>query len=49
MQINGIGFDTCSQFSLPGGEFGKHVPSFGLDKDLSVHADNRKKDILVLG
>ena len=45
----GIGFDACSQFLLPSGEFSKPVVIFGLGNSSSVHADNRKKDILVLG
>ena len=30
-------------------EWGKNVIIFGVDNSLSVHTDNRKKDILVLG
>ena len=44
-----IGFDSRSQFSLLGGEWGKNVVSFGVSNSLSVHADIRKKDILDLG
>ena len=29
--------------------FGKNVIIFGVDMSSSVHADNRKKDILILG
>ena len=35
--------------SLPSGEWGKNVVIFCLDNSLSVHADNRKKDLLILG
>ena len=44
-----IGFDVRSQFSLSKGELGKDVVIFYTDNSLSLHADNRKKDILVLG
>ena len=40
---------THSQFLLPDGEFGKNIVVVDVDSSLSVHADNRKKDILVLG
>ena len=43
-----IGFDTVSNFSI-NGEQGKNVGIFGAENSLSLHADNRKKDILVLG
>ena len=43
----GIGFDACSQFSLPTGEWGKNV-IFNVDNSSSKYKDNRKKDILVL-
>ena len=45
----GIGFDRRSSFSLPGGEFGQNVTIFGADMSSSIHIDNKKKDILVLG
>ena len=44
-----IGFNARSQFPLPSGERGKNIVIFGLDNSLSVHVDNRKKNILVLG
>ena len=44
----GIGVDSKSRFSFPGGGFGKNV-IFGSDKSSSVHIDNKKKDILILG
>ena len=31
------------------GSFGKYVIIFGADMSLSVHVDNKKKDILILG
>ena len=43
-----IGFDTHSEFLLPDGEFGKNIVVVDVDSSLSVHADNRKQDILVL-
>ena len=36
-------------FSFPGGGFGQNVLTFGVDMSSSVHIDNNKKDILVLG
>ena len=38
-----------SSFSFPGGGFGQNVLTFGVDMSSSVHIDNNKKDILVLG
>ena len=45
----GIGFDRRSSFSFPSGGFGQNVLIFGADMSSSVHIDNKKKDILVLG
>ena len=46
----GIGFDGKSTFSFPGGVgFGQNVIIFGADMSSSVHVDNKKKDILILG
>ena len=45
----GIGFDRRSSFSFPGGGFGQNVLYFGADMSSSIHIDNKKKDILVLG
>ena len=45
----GIGFDRIGSFSFPGGEFGSNVIIFGVDTSSSVHVDNKKKDILILG
>ena len=38
-----------SQFSLLGGNCSKNVINCGADNSSSVHADNKKKKILVLG
>ena len=45
----GIGFDSRSEFSLPDGSVGKNVIIFGADMSSSVHIDNKKKDVLILG
>ena len=37
------------EFSLPEGNMGKKVIIFGIDMSLSVHNDNKKKDVLILG
>ena len=42
-----IGFYARSQFSL-NAEWGKNAISFGIDNSLSLHTDNRKKDVSVL-
>ena len=36
-------------FSFPTGGFGKNAIIFGVDMSSSVHANNKKKDILILG
>ena len=43
------GFDRRSGFSFTGGGFGQNVLIFGVDMSTSIHTDNKKKDILVLG
>ena len=45
----GIAFDGKETFSFPTGGFGCNVIMFVVDMSSSVHADNRKKDILILG
>ena len=45
----GIGFDRRSSFSFTSGEFGQNELIFGADMSTSIHIDNKKKDILVLG
>ena len=44
-----IWFDRKSSFSFPSGGFGQNVIIFGVDMSSSVHVDNKKKDILILG
>ena len=44
----GIGFDSCSLFSCKS-DCGKNVIIFGADMTSSVHANNKTKNILVLG
>ena len=45
----GIEFDRLGSFSYPGIGSGKNVIIFGVDMSLSVHVDNKRKDILILG
>ena len=45
----GIGFDRRGSFSFPGGGFGQNVIIFGVDMSSSIHIDNNKKNILILG
>ena len=45
----GIGFDRRSSYSFPGNGFGQNILIFGVDNSFSIHIDNKKKDILVLG
>ena len=45
----GIGFDRNSSFSFPNGGFGQKVIVFGVNMSPSVHFDNKKKGILILG
>ena len=45
----GVGFDRRSSFSFPSGGFGQNVLIFRADMSSSIHIDNNKKDILVLG
>ena len=45
----GIGFDRRLSFSFPNGGFGQNVLIFGADMSSSIHIDNKKKDILILG
>ena len=44
----GIGFDRLGEFSFGRG-FGRNVIIFGADISSSVHANNKKNNILVLG
>ena len=41
----GIRFDSRSEFSLPDSSINKNVISFGVDMSLSLHIDNKQKDI----
>ena len=45
----GIGFDSRSVFSVPKFDWGKNVIIFGVDMSSSVHANNKNKNILILG
>ena len=45
----GIGFDRKGSFLFPGGGFGQNVIIFRVDMSSSVHVDNKKKGILILG
>ena len=45
----GIGFDSRGTFSHPSGGFGKNVIIFGVDVSSSVYANNKTRNILVLG
>ena len=44
----GIGIDRKGTFSVGNG-FGRNCIIFGVDMSSSVHVDNKKKDILILG
>ena len=44
-----FGFDSPSLSSYPGFDWGKNVVFFGVDNSSTVHIDNKKRDILVLG
>ena len=44
-----IGFDRRSSFLFSSGGFGQNVLIFGADMSSSIHTDNKKKDILILG
>ena len=48
-QGQGIGFDLSGIFSHPDGGDGKNVIIFGVDMTNSKHANNKTKDVLVLG
>ena len=45
----GTGFDSRGTFFFPDGSFPQNVIIFGVDTSSSVHIDNKKKDILILG
>ena len=48
-QGHGIRFDLYGIFSHPGGGDGKNVIIFGVNMTNSKHANNKMKDVLVLG
>ena len=48
-QGHGIGFDLSEIFSHPDGGNGKNVIIFGVDMTNAKHANNKTKDVLVLG
>ena len=45
----GIGFDSPSKFLFTDGTMRENAIMFGANKSLSVHIDNRNKDILIFG
>ena len=45
----GIGINSRSQSSWTDGSWGKNVIIFGADVSSSLHVDNKKESILVLG
>ena len=45
----GIGFDRRGSLSFAGGISGSNAIIFGVDMSSSVHVDNKKKNILILG
>ena len=45
----GVGFDRNRISLFPAGGFYKNVITFEVDRSSSVHVDNKKKDILILG
>ena len=45
----GIWFNSRLELSLPNGRVVKNAFVFEVDMTLSVHVDNKKKDILIFG
>ena len=45
----GTGFDLRGAFLFPDSSFAQNVMIFGVDMSSSVHIDNKKKYILILG
>ena len=45
----GVRFDLHSELSLTDCRVGKNVVIFGVALSSSVHTDNKRKDILILG
>ena len=48
-QNHGIGYDSTRHFTHPDGSACKNVIIFGVDMTNSRHANNKTKDVLVLG
>ena len=46
---HGIGFNLLSGLSLSDSSIGKNVIIFAVDMNSTVHVDNKKKDILIIG
>ena len=44
-----IGFDFRSEFLFSDGDYGKNVIICGADMSSSVHSDNKRKHVLILG
>ena len=44
--VCGIGFDSCSEFSLPDGSVDENVIIFEIDMSSYMHIHHKKKDIL---
>ena len=44
-----IGFDSSTEFSLFDGSVGKNIIIFGVDMSSSVHINNKRNYILILG
>ena len=47
--VYGIGLDSSLEFLFTNESYGKNVIIFGSDMSSSVHVDNKRKDILILG
>ena len=45
----GIGSDSCSLFLISNFDWGKNAINFGVNISSSVYANNKNKDILILG
>ena len=44
-----LGFNSCSESSLTDGSASKDIIFCGVDMRISVHIDNRNREILILG
>ena len=45
----GLGFDSTSQFTHPQGGMARNIIIFGVNSSNSIHATNKKQNILILG